>query len=379
MAVLVDTLNATLALHRPGLSASVLYRAFGADGTTAVQHTCGSGTAPTSGHPSLAALEPCPAGTVHVMAGPGAGQHTWVAPVTMVEHGVVAAVLVTSPDSVVNLGRLQPVMARAVRQVAMMLVCNAALYGPLRAGMRVGMPKRRLGEADAAARLDELVAAYMRVSHVRERALRRSSLVIHDGPAQELAVATWLLEDLIEDHPDIDEEAAEALAGLRAHLLRANIALREVITELRAPVGGDHLIVAVEQAGQAMLGSKVTVTVENGLRADPGPGLTPLIYRTTMEALRNISRHASASAVLVRYVQTDAQLVLDVIDDGVGFDPAVAAARAAAGHIGLASMRDDVALAGGTLTIGCRDDGARGTQLTCRIPTLTVVVVEPAL
>jgi len=98
-----------------------------------------------------------------------------------------------------------------------------------------------------------------------------------------------------------------------------------------------------------------------------------------MEGLRNVSRHASASTALVRYVQTDTQLVLDIIDDGVGFDPATAAARAAAGHIGLASMRDDVAMAGGTLSIGGRDDGACGTQLTARIPTLTVVVVEPAL
>ena len=54
------------------------------------------------------------------------------------------------------------------------------------------------------------------------------------------------------------------------------------------------------------------------------------VYRTAQEALQNAAKHANARHVRVRlYLQRD-KMVLEVTDDGAGFDPAALGAMGAA-------------------------------------------------
>jgi signal transduction histidine kinase len=74
------------------------------------------------------------------------------------------------------------------------------------------------------------------------------------------------------------------------------------------------------------------------------------LFRIVEEALNNVERHARATEVVVTLKYADdapGTLLLEVADDGVGFDPG----RAAPGHYGLRGMREQAALIGADLSI----------------------------
>jgi signal transduction histidine kinase len=74
--------------------------------------------------------------------------------------------------------------------------------------------------------------------------------------------------------------------------------------------------------------------------------LRVVAYRIVQEALANVRAHAKASRVAVRLEEADGGLLVRVSDDGVGFLPGLVERRPA-GHLGLISMREQAAMAGG--------------------------------
>jgi PAS domain S-box-containing protein len=71
------------------------------------------------------------------------------------------------------------------------------------------------------------------------------------------------------------------------------------------------------------------------------------LYRVAQEALNNTVKHACARRVSLRLCRDDEKIVLEVSDDGVGFDPQVSYP----GHLGLNSMRERAARLGGQLEV----------------------------
>lgn len=90
-------------------------------------------------------------------------------------------------------------------------------------------------------------------------------------------------------------------------------------------------------------------------------------FRVVQEALTNVIRHAQAKNLWVDAFEGVEYIELQIRDDGVGFDPAAAKARAAqGGSIGLLSMEERVTLQGGSFEIASRP-GA-GAEIRARIP-----------
>jgi two-component system sensor histidine kinase UhpB len=88
-------------------------------------------------------------------------------------------------------------------------------------------------------------------------------------------------------------------------------------------------------------------------------------FRVVQEAVTNVLRHAEARELRVQVRREPRALVVAVRDDGRGFEPAAARARAVSGgHAGLAGMQERVALAGGALEV-CSKPGA-GTEVRVR-------------
>jgi len=86
------------------------------------------------------------------------------------------------------------------------------------------------------------------------------------------------------------------------------------------------------------------------------------LYRIAQEALHNAGRHARATQVRIVLSQVDAQVRLEVQDNGVGFD----SENAFPGHFGLNTMRERATDLGGRLDIESRP-GA-GTTVRATIP-----------
>jgi len=82
-----------------------------------------------------------------------------------------------------------------------------------------------------------------------------------------------------------------------------------------------------------------------------------------------VARHSRASSTRVELVETADAVVLEVHDDGVGFDPA-SELVGGLDHFGLAGMGERVELAGGTWTVWSR--AGSGTVLTATLPKTRV-------
>jgi len=84
------------------------------------------------------------------------------------------------------------------------------------------------------------------------------------------------------------------------------------------------------------------------------------VYRVAQEALHNALQHSGAAAVRVRLTRSARRVILEVGDDGHGFTP-----QAPSAGVGLVSMRERAAAAGGTLAI---KSGAGGTLVRMTVP-----------
>ncbi len=86
------------------------------------------------------------------------------------------------------------------------------------------------------------------------------------------------------------------------------------------------------------------------------------LYRIAQEAIHNVVKHAQASTITLRLACDDQDVVLEVRDDGRGFDTT----RSFPGHLGLRSMQERAVRLYGTLTL--ESTPGVGTSIMARIP-----------
>jgi signal transduction histidine kinase len=169
----------------------------------------------------------------------------------------------------------------------------------------------------------------------------RLALELHDVVSQKLfsvmltaeAAATQMDRDLVAARAQLErlrELAGEALEELRA-----------LIFGLRPPeLERDGLEGALRKDIEMLArlhGTAVELEVSPGFGGGAGERELALL-RIAHEALHNAVRHARAEHVVVRLAAEDGTLVVEVSDDGVGFDPDAAEIRSR--HLGLTSMEE---------------------------------------
>ena len=140
--------------------------------------------------------------------------------------------------------------------------------------------------------------------------------------------------------------------------------MRALIFELRPESLETEGIVAALNKQIAATSARYEIAITADLCDEPDIPLDrkEVLYRIAQEALHNIVKHARASSVRISLAQVDGRLSLTLRDDGVGFDPA----GDFPGHLGLKSMRERAAHAGGDLHIASKP-GA-GTTVTAGVP-----------
>lgn len=162
-----------------------------------------------------------------------------------------------------------------------------------------------------------------------------------DGPGP---VAPEALDDVREGTRTCLEEVRAVARQLRPHALE-DLGLRSAVVALAARLF-EHTPV------------HVTRTIEPGL-PELSEAVELVVYRVAQEALTNVARHASASAVELVLEQGDGGVWLRVRDDGVGIP-------AGAGGVGLRGMRERAALVGGRLAV--TPVPGRGTEVALWVP-----------
>ncbi len=204
---------------------------------------------------------------------------------------------------------------------------------------------------------EELLAQTMTASDVMQR---RISETIHDGPLQDILVVRQEMVELKAAFPG-DERVERALAGLHA----ASQSLRQVTFELHPAVLEQvGLGAAVQQLATYTAersGIEVSTDVDYPVRNE----IDPIVFGVVRELLSNVVHHSRAQHASVTLGVTDHRCVLNVADDGVGFDSDTMARRLGEGHIGLASHRTRVDAAGGSFVFL---DVSEGSHICVEIP-----------
>ena len=195
-----------------------------------------------------------------------------------------------------------------------------------------------------------------------ERERMRLAAEVHDGIAQDLALAVRELEML----DDVDVPAAE-LAASRARLREAVTAAHSLVRarlvdlSVQPPLGG--LRTALADVCDRFARRGLPVSIEGNTPLEAPPAVTAAAMRVLSEALANAEKHAAASSVRVQIAFEDGYLRLSVSDDGVGFD---SHRYASAGHFGLGVMNSRALDAGGSLAI--ESTPGSGTTVTLTLP-----------
>jgi two-component system, NarL family, sensor histidine kinase DegS len=169
-----------------------------------------------------------------------------------------------------------------------------------------------------------------------------------------------------DDYARVKGQVERVNANLAAGLASA----RTFLFELRPPLlDTDGLAAAATQLLDRMAqrhgwNAEVTWGLEIRLEAEQ----EAVAYRVIAEALANVAQHASAHRVTIRSRQQDNAAVIELADDGTGFDLDAAERRQPVfGHVGLRSMRERVETIGGVFEL--HTSQGRGTRVTIWLPS----------
>ncbi|MBC8041323.1 MAG: histidine kinase, partial [Opitutaceae bacterium] len=91
-----------------------------------------------------------------------------------------------------------------------------------------------------------------------------------------------------------------------------------------------------------------------------------VLYRVAQESLVNISKHARATVVNVGLSKSANAVILEITDNGKGFDVSLLASADWKDHLGLVGMRERVEMVGGSFDIV--SIRGKGTTITASVP-----------
>lgn len=184
---------------------------------------------------------------------------------------------------------------------------------------------------------------------------RRIAATLHDGVVQELAASSFALAGAAEraeraGSPDVAADVRAASGTVRTSIR----GLRSLLVDIYPPslrTAGLGAALADLAGGLASRGVRVRVEAPDAALAGVGVDAQQLVYRVAQETVRNAVAHAGATEVRVTLSREAGLLVLEVADDGSGFDAAAALARPPEGHLGLRVLGDLAAAAGADLSV----------------------------
>ena len=208
----------------------------------------------------------------------------------------------------------------------------------------------------------------MRIVEAREAERTRLAQEVHDGPAQALANAIFGVE-YVEKIVDRDLPAARIeLRFLRERLRRELGEVRAFISQLRPPIldemGLDGSIRDAADTIAALAGVAVTIDLEAPAGALDDAAQV-VVLRVLQEALQNVRKHAGAQHVWLASRLRDGRWILEVRDDGRGFDTETVNTPGRR-TFGLQFMRERAELVRGRFDVSSRP--ANGTVVVLEIP-----------
>jgi signal transduction histidine kinase len=213
-------------------------------------------------------------------------------------------------------------------------------------------------QAAAAIENARLYEQARQVAAMQER--QRLARELHDAVTQTLFSASLIAEVLPRIWERDRQEGLRRLQELRELTRGALAEMRTLLLELRpSALVEAELGDLLHQLGESIIGrARVPVAVEFEGECELSAEIKVALYRIAQEALNNVAKHAGASHVMVRVGCSSSGVVMRVLDDGQGFDPAAVGPD----HLGLGIMRERAEAIGAEIEVDSHV--GRGTQIT---------------
>ena len=192
---------------------------------------------------------------------------------------------------------------------------------------------------------------------------------LHDDTVQVMAASLIALSAAEERlRRSGDDDNLRAVTRARETLGVAIDRTRSMMFDLRPQ------LLEAEGLGAAIESAAASAAAESGFAVDldvsiprQSPVVESLAYRTLLEAIANVRKHAQAQHVRIRMRQPDGRLEGEVADDGIGFDVSAELDQARRTfHMGLDIAMERIRLAGGSMQVTSSPGG--GTSVTFQIP-----------
>jgi signal transduction histidine kinase len=220
-------------------------------------------------------------------------------------------------------------------------------------------------QAAIAVENDRLTELLRNLAVLEER--ERISKELHDGVIQSIYSVGLNLQgarSLLGDHPDRASQRIDDAINELDSVVRD---VRNYIFELRPRVveerGFEEAILGLVRELEVNTTAHTTAELAPSCGGALGPSGQAHVIQIVREILSNIARHAHATEVRLRADARDGQFLLDVEDNGAGFDPSVPSR----GH-GLRNMAARAAAIGGKIEISPRDGGGMRHRVRVELP-----------
>src|SRR5262245_10213457 len=215
-------------------------------------------------------------------------------------------------------------------------------------------------------RTEQLQLMVAEVSAAEERERRAIATDLHDDLVQLLNVIALRIETIAKAHGGAILHAH--LDGLRELVHKCNDSARSLALQLSPPVldqlGLVPALAWLSDEMRRVYGLSV-VLLDDDAPKPLGQVERAMIFRAVRELLINIAKHASVSQATLETVRRGDRMIITVSDAGVGFAPEAVLASPSR-TLGLASVRERLALLGGAVEIASRKGD--GTAVTLSLP-----------
>ncbi len=225
---------------------------------------------------------------------------------------------------------------------------------------------RRLRSAE-----QQRAALLQRAVEASDAERRRIAATLHDGPVQDLAATSFAVAGAAASAATRGDRDLAAQLHAVAATVRGDIrSLRTLLVDIYPPSLADAgLEAALADLVQANRRPDLAVQLD----LDPAAlaavdhDTERRIFRVAQECLHNAVRHAGPATVAMSLRREDGDLVLDVVDDGRGFDVDAVLADPRAGHLGIRLLADVSSAPGTRLEVASRPGAGAHWRLVSRV------------